>query len=271
MHAATDKKQQLPERHIIPRLIEMAFSKNYQEAMTHYELEQRIELTEHLEMLMRLSEEDYEGNYRQYADAERELLKKYGSAFKPYRDKQFYLYPTKEFVFGITGIYDDFDYNRLPDEYTELTEKEIKSIARNCWRMLTGALDYLYLEREPQFSLNETNGAAGNAQEETHSGGRMTRSRQLLAIYFLLKSRGADHHSNTAAADIARLVHLFSNIPVTAVQNSDIYKKYREMPRYKKGRELLADLNYIRPFFEAVHLNEVIQLIDVEIAGLRQK
>lgn len=45
----------------------MKFLKNYEVAMTRYDPEQRIELTEHPEMFMWLSEKYYEGNLRQYA------------------------------------------------------------------------------------------------------------------------------------------------------------------------------------------------------------
>ncbi len=52
---------------------------------------------------------------------------------------------------------------------------------------------------------------------------------------------------------------------ITNIQNSDIYKKYSKMPNYKKSEHLIADLKFIRPYFEQLHIEKAIQLIDEEI------
>jgi hypothetical protein len=37
------------------------------------------------------------------------------------------------------------------------------------------------------------------------------------------------------------------------------------MPNYKKGEHLIADLKFIRPYFEQLHIEKAVQLIDDEI------
>lgn len=50
------------------------------------------------------------------------------------------------------------------------------------------------------------------------------------------------------------------------MQNDDIYKMLLKMPNHKKDKNLLGDLKYIRPFYHDLDMDDVLLLIDEEIA-----
>lgn len=105
-----------------------------------------------------------------------------------------------------------------------------------------------------------------------HPGGKMSRSRQLLAIWYLLENYAIGHRTGVHVSSVARLAHLLSNIPFTRMQDSDIYKKFRQLPhKLKTGRELLNDLQYIRPFFVEVKLDGAVKMIDREVERLNRE
>ena len=76
---------------------------------------------------------------------------------------------------------------------------------------------------------------------------------------------GIEHRDSHYVSAVARFAHLMTGTKITNIQNSDIYKKYSKMPNYKKDEHLIADLKFIRPYFEELHIEKAIQLIDDEI------
>jgi hypothetical protein len=94
----------------------------------------------------------------------------------------------------------------------------------------------------------------------------MTKARQLLAIYYFLKaSLGIEGRDGSSTSGIARFIHLLTGTKFTTVQNSDIYKKYLQMPNYKKDSQLITDLKFIRPYFVDLALDSAVKMIDEEI------
>jgi len=45
----------------------------------------------------------------------------------------------------------------------------------------------------------------------------------------------------------------------------DQKKKYKKLPNYNKGKQLIQDLQYIKPFFEALDMQKAVDMIEKEI------
>jgi hypothetical protein len=122
----------------------------------------------------------------------------------------------------------------------------------------------LYLQRDPEFEPQERKSESISEADEHDT--EITKSRQLLAVYYLLKAGfNLEHRVSGNVSQIAKFVHLMTGTKFTTIQNSDIYKKYLKMPNYKKDRELIKDLKYVRSYFSELALHNVVQLIDEEI------
>ena len=129
---------------------------------------------------------------------------------------------------------------------------------------LSHARKLLYLHDKgdalPTITIEETTITA----DEPDKG--MTKARQLLAIYYFLKaSLGIEGRDSSSISGIARFIHLLTGTKFTTVQNSDIYKKYLQMPNYKKDNQLITDLKFIRPYFVDLGLDSAVKMIDEEI------
>lgn len=248
-----------------PYLLVQKFSQDYDALMLLYTLDMKIEITRHLEKLMTLFRDEPETCFEKINKAEVDFYEKYGSTLKPYRDAQFYKYFNAELVLSEKDIFSAEEWNQLPPELQSFAPEMTEKFKLFCLTQLTMARQFLYLDRQIGSPDNfpEKSGSTAN-----HNG--VTRSRQLLAIYFLLKANGIEHRVNVSGTDIARLVNLFSNIPCPdTIQNSEIYKMYLKMPEYKEKKNLLADLTFIRPFFEGVSHTGVLELIDAAMADLK--
>jgi hypothetical protein len=258
----------------VPYLLAQKFSNEYDEVMLQYPSEMKIEITQHLEQLMTLFRDEPETCFSNIGNAEMLFLEKYGSALKPYRDKGFHKYFDTDLVLAEKDIFTVEEWNKLPPEIQSLSPDITGRFISVCINQLITARLYLYLERETGISPNleaGTNINDSSSSSENINANGFTKARQLLAVYFLLQSLGVKHRGDAPLTSTAKLIHLISGTPFTTIQNSDIYKKYRAMPHYKKGKELMADLNFIRPFFEAVNLKSVLQLIDEELDGLKKR
>jgi hypothetical protein len=259
----------------VPYLLAQKFSNEYDEVVLQYPSEMKIEINRHLEQLMTLFRDEPETCFGKIGNAEMLFLEKYGSALKPYRDKGFHKYFDTDLVLAEKDIFTVEEWNKLPGEIQSLSPDITGRFISVCINQLLMARQFLYLERETGITINlepETNiNDSRSILSENINANGFTKARQLLAVYFLLQSLGVKHRGDAPLSATAKLIHLISGTPFTAIQNSDIYKKYRVMPHYKKGKELMADLNFIRPFFEAVYLNEAVKLIDEEVAGLQEK
>jgi hypothetical protein len=251
----------------IPALLTQHFFHDYESALKHYKPDQKIEITEHLLKLFDAVEAKDDGAYSILEEA---LVKKYGKGIKQYRDAAIHKYFQFELVLAEKDIYSSEAFNELSGDEQTLSADEIKRFIHSCRNVLRGALYHLYAERDPEFETEPEVVFPKEKGKETDKD--VTRSRQLLAIYYLLKSSfNIEHRQSNFISDSAKFAHLLTGIKFTSLQTSDIYKKFQKLPNHKKGVALLEDLKYIRPFFENLGMDKALQLIDEEIRQTKKE
>jgi hypothetical protein len=260
------EKNTTPQRFKVVPLLAQNFIRDYDDAVKQYELPQQLELTDHLLAVMDLMEQYTETTddaiWKQYSEKEDALLKKYGKTLKPYAAKYFYKYFSFDIVLAEKEIYSGEEFNRLTSDEQGLTLNERLSFIRWCHNSLYNARTFLYLQMEPENAEVPTDLSGGQADPDREA----TKARQLLAIYYLLKAGwGIEQRDSHSVSALTRFAHLMTGTKITNIQNSDIYKKYSKMPNFKNGEHLIADLKFIRPYFEELHIEKAVQLIDEEI------
>jgi hypothetical protein len=245
------------------------FSKEYQETMAQYPTDVQAELTEHLkglmEQLVEYVDRDMDSSvYTAVNEGEKSLLKKYGNRLTHYWKKKFTGYFDFGHVLAEKEVFTVEQYNGMEEREQSLQLLEALGFAKNCIRLLEVSLPYIMLQTAPENPDGIMEKDTNDDQSET--GHEFTRARQLLAIHYLLQGGfGLGPHSGPDISSLARLAHLLTGTPYTSLQNSEIYKKYRHMPNYKKGPGLIADLLYIRSYFAELGLDGVVKQIDIEI------
>ncbi len=259
---------------VVPLLLRR-FVKDYQDAIKEYDLPQKLELTEHLlyaiSLILWHARTGNENIYTHFLELEDELLKKYRKKLKPYFTKYFFQYFWFDEVLIHKEIYTKEEFNRLPLEQKRLTLEEITDFVERCQDILYYTRSICYLQMEPEkesgIKAPETETEPELLLAETDKD--ITLPRQLLAIYFLLQAGwGIDRASHPVSA-AARMAHLLTGKKFSKIQNSEIYKKYGEMPQYNKGQKLIADLLFIRPCFEELQISKAVELIDAEINNVK--
>src|ERR1035437_5109842 len=265
-------ENKLPKRHLVPSLLTQQFLKDYEDTVKHFKLPQQIELTEHLlEMLDIMKEyaQKEDGKvYDNYVKRENALLKKYGKAFKPFKEKQFHSYFYFQEVLVTKDVYTSEQYNSL-GEAQKLSLPEAEKFIRLSQNGLHFRLDSLYLQRDPEFEPQERESEPISEAEQDNE---ITKPRQLLAIYYLLKAGfKVEHRVSGNVSQIAKFVHLMTGTKFTTIQNSDIYKKYLNMRNYKKDKELIKDLKFVRHYFSDLALYNAVQMIDSEIEKAKEE
>jgi hypothetical protein len=253
-----------PRNHVAPLLVQK-FQHDYEAIMEHYTLLQQLEITEHLLSIVQLArQEDVHSDqfWHQYKAKDLALLKRYGKTLKPYVSKSFHAYFHYDTVLAQKEIYSSEVFNSFPGAEQALSADEISQFLQLCQNVLDWAIHFLYLQKEPEGLEADT--VPAPAVEELDK--EATRYRQLLTLYYLLKAGfQTEHRDNGNISDVVRLAHLLTGVKFISLQNSDIYKKYAKIPDHKAGAQLLADLQYIRPYFTNLHLDSVVALIDEDI------
>lgn len=245
------------------------FNEDYTKMLCHYTLEQQIELTEHLlqsiEYIKQYQQSQNDQDWKLYAQHEKALLKNYRSELRHYTEAQFYQYFDFTMVLSTKDILPIEVYNDMEGTEQTLTANEANLFLSAASRYLSSTLQFLYLsddkasQKYATLSGNDTFIVTDEADKE------ITKARQLLAIYYLLKaSLGIEARDNHATSGIARLIHLLTGTKFTTLQNSDIYKKYLQMPNYKQDVQLIEDLVFIRPYFEMIGLESALKMIEDE-------
>ncbi len=265
-----ENETEQPSRLQLPSLLARRFVQEYESILTAYALVEQLVLTDHLLLLMEqlghYAEERDEQYYEIYRKQEDTLLQKYGSRIQVYRDKQFYKYFDLDQVLEEKGIYTVEQYNVLENQ--AVTPGEIRMFISMCRNVLYQHRTNLYLQdagKEPQQQIPLNGDAAELTADEPDK--EITKARQLLTIYYFLKaSLGIEARDSNSVSAVARFIHLLTGTKFTTIQNSDIYKKYLQMPNYKKDGQLIADLKFIRPYFENFGLDSAVKLIDEELA-----
>jgi hypothetical protein len=253
-----------PRFQVVP-LLAQQFARDYEEVIKEYSLPQQLELTNHLLNVLDLMEQYIDSSdgavWQQYRESEDSLLRKYGKTLKPYAEKYFYKYFDFDLVLTEKEIYSTDEFNRLTADQQSLTLSERHLFIRVCRNTLDNSRTFLQLRMEPE-NAETTQDLSSQLEPDREA----TKARQLLTIYYLLKAGfNIEHRGSHTISEVVRLAHLLTGAKLTNLQNSDIYKKYSLMPNYKKGEHLIADLKFIRPYFEALHIEKAVELIDEEI------
>lgn len=261
----------IPHRSQAVPLLAQKFVRDYENVVKGYHTLQKLELTDHLisvlEVMTQYEETGDAAIWEKHKDKEETLLKKYGRALKPYSDLSFYKYFHFDTVLAEKGIYSAEEFNRLSPDEQGLSSKERHAFFRLCRNTLLNAKSFLYLQMEP-----ENVEAITDIADETDSDPAFTKARQLLAIFYLLKaSFDLEPRTTHPVSAFARFAHLLTGTKITNLQNSDIYKKYSQMPDYKSGALLIDDLKFIRPYFEELNIVKALELIDEQIDEAAKK
>lgn len=256
-------------RRIIAPMLSKKFDEDYKAVMKSYIIEEQIELTKHLIRVVEFFQEYQKDNskdpFKSWQKEERVLQEKYRDRFDSFKAKHFYKYFQYDIVITEKDICTLEEYNNMKPEEQVLSEKEINTFLGLCHKDLNNALDYLYLEPadykiKKEKPMNKE-GSVGDIPDK-----EITRSRQMLAIYYLLKAGfDIEHRKNSNVSDVAKLVHLLTGTKFRDLSNSEIYKKYKAVPNNKEGAELIKDLKFIRPYFAALEINKAVEMVNNDI------
>lgn len=226
-------------RTTLPAILTKKFINDYDAVMKHYNTEQQIELTNHLLDVLDLVKEYQENKdeklNKDLQKREKALVEKYKQALKPYKAKAFYKYFQFDIVVAEKDLYTTAEYNKLSPEEQGLSDTEINTFLSICTNILNNSLDRLYLDSpsDAEKILHSQN----SVQEELTGDlpdKEITRSRQMLAIYYLLKGDfSIEHRSTHNVSDVAKFIHLLTGTKFTGLTNSEIYKKYKKIPSHK--------------------------------------
>lgn len=266
----TEKKPVFSRDQAVTLLVKR-FTKDYRDAIIHYELPEKLELTEHLSFALDLilihAHTNNENIYSYYLELEDELLRKYRKAFKPYLIQQFFRYFWFDEVLIEKEIYTQEAFYNLEPEWRRLSVEEITDFVERSRDFLNYARVLVYLKMEPETAgAEQIRLAATVIPEQLEQDKDITKARQLLTIYYLLKAGWEiEPRSSHPVSAIVRFAHLLTGTKFTNLQNSDLYKKYMQMPHYKNGEQLIADLKFIRPYFEELQIEKAVELIDAEL------
>jgi len=250
-------------------LLAKKFVNDYDEVMKHYETVQQIELTGHvmkiIEFMQEYQKSKDDGLFKKWQREELVLAEKYKNTLKPYKAKSFHKYFQYDIVLTEQDLYTAKEYNKLPANEQGLSDNEIKTFLLTCQKSLNNSLERLYLQ-EPSEKTQVTKPISKEESLGDQPDKEMTRSRQMLTIYYLLKAVFyIEHRRSTNVSDIAKFVHLMTGIKFNGLNNSDIYKKYQTIPAHKEGAELIKDLRFIRPYFESLGINDAVKMIQTDI------
>lgn len=95
--------------------------------------------------------------------------------------------------------------------------------------------------------------------------GGYTNAQLVLIFYYFFKQNGLEPRKNIDISPLAKFIHLITGREFKAVTSSDFYKKLQTAPNFKTDKELINDLEAIKPLFKIVQLNEVVKMIENEI------
>ena len=147
-------------RRRIPNLLTKRFMADYHESIKELPLNQKIELSDHLlwttEFLQAFNESRNEDVYWEYVKKEESLLRKFGRALKSYKQSCFYKYFDLNLVLAEKDILTCEEFNGISscDEHRP-SKEEMKLFINSIKKLLYFERDFLLLERDPEFELDQ--------------------------------------------------------------------------------------------------------------------
>lgn len=124
--------------------------------------------------------------------------------------------------------------------------------------------DKCELEIKKMKALAEMESTPTQPKAKPQLGG-YTNAQLVLIFYYFFKQNGLEPRVSIDISPIAKFIHLITGKEFKAVTSSDFYKKLQTVPNFKTDKELINDLETIKPLFKMVQLNEVVKMIENEI------
>jgi hypothetical protein len=115
---------------------------------------------------------------------------------------------------------------------------------------------------EEKQSTKEESGITRDSEDQLKG---YSNSQLVLMFYYFLKGSGLEVRRDINVATTAKFIHLITGKEFTKIQNSEFNKKLQKVPNFKSDKELIKDLEVIKPLFQKVELNDIVKLIDAEI------
>lgn len=152
-----------------------------------------------------------------------------------------------------------FDYSAKIYEFEEIELEYYQSIGLENWIKT----ELSRCEFEQKLETHTT------TPKEKPRLGEFTNSQLVLIFYYFFKYSGIELRVNTDVAPIAKFLHLVTGKEFSNTQSSDFYKKLSKAPNHISDKNLIDDLNHIKPLFQKVELNEIVKMVDNEIDQCR--
>lgn len=92
-----------------------------------------------------------------------------------------------------------------------------------------------------------------------------TESQQVLALHLLFEHLGLHPRRDHSLSDFARFAHLLSRTQITTIDNSPKLSMTKRLLNPKNEHPSLKDLLVIKPYFEKIGLDSIVEKIDTEI------
>ena len=148
-----------------------------------------------------------------------------------------------------------FDYSAKANEIDEMEHQYYESM---------GFVQWIKTELQRCEYIQNFETATTTPKAKPQLGG-YTNSQLVLIFYYFFKQNGLEPRVNIDISPIAKFIHLITGKEFKAVTSSDFYKKLQTVPNFKTDKELINDLEAIKPLFKMVQLNEVVKMIENEI------
>lgn len=257
-------------RHLyVPKLIQ-CFSQDVTDIQKDLPQEPQEDFILHLIKLIKAiksySESSDEGILTTFTADNTALLKKHGKALSDYHNKGFHKYFQFETILVDKGIISGAEFNKLPAEEQSLTKDEINAFCRTCLNVLSMELNYFYLRQGEEKPKDQSEDIEIKVPK-----GSITLTRQVLTIYYFLTYGLGIKRNGHDQTTIARLIHLLLGVKLDDAVKSEIYKRYLKMPNYTSDLRQVQDLQFIRPYFEALGMIPCLDAIDKDIAQTMQE
>jgi hypothetical protein len=288
--------QGLQPRRPIIRAIANRFIKDAFSATQNMPPVQALEITSHLldvlDFLEQYATNEDGSIYKTFWQGEEKLIVKWGRLAKPYKEQKFQTYFDPISILTEKEIVTIEEYNSYKSgEEQCVSAEELKAVVESARHSLQIVRDNLLTEQPPAQEamdalskdptaieqkspaathVSKKEGLGQNAEDSEDEGAekdsKFTKSRSRLALYFLVKAAGVEPRADSAVSALAKLAHLITGEKLSSINNSNTYKFYLGMPDYKTAKGRLADLHFVRPYFEDLSMERALIMIDEEIA-----
>jgi len=128
----------------------------------------------------------------------------------------------------------------------------------------------LYLALKRLISEVENDPSEKELPKPSEKHHMFTHAQQVLFAYYLFKMAGIEPRLTADISVCAKILHGITGIPYTSMNNSDLYKKFRNPFNHGTPKKVIQDLQLIRSYFEGLEDERILGLIDKDIKGLKQ-